>query len=56
MAVCVAACPRFTEIAGIAVYIEDHVTCIEGEDGIILGCNVIQELCRLLECLDGGVS
>ena len=41
MATSTAACAGFAEIAGVAVYGEDHVTGIEGEDGIVVGGNVI---------------
>ncbi len=41
MTTCVAVWARFAEITGIAVYGEDHVTGIEGEDCIILGGSLV---------------
>ena len=50
---CSAACVWFAEIAGIAVYGEDHVAGI-GENRFVSGGNVIEELCCLIECVDSG--
>jgi hypothetical protein len=49
-----AACPGFAEITDVAVYGEDHVTGIVGENCIVLGGDVIQELFRMLECVNSG--
>ena len=49
-----AAFPGFTEITGVAVYGEDHVAGVVGENCIVLGGDVIQELFCMLECVNSG--
>ena len=49
-----AACPGLAEITGVAVYGEDHVAGIVGENCIVLGGNVTQELFRMLERVNSG--
>ena len=52
MSPCSAARRGFAEITGVAVDSEDHVTGVVGEHCLVLGGDVVQELFRLLECVD----
>ena len=45
------ACLGFTEITGIAVSRDDHISGIEGEDYLFLGCKIIKELLGLSLCI-----
>ena len=49
-----ATCAGFAEITGIAVDGEDHVAVVVGENCIILGGNVVEELFFVLECIKSG--
>ena len=37
------ACFRFAEVGRIAMHNKDHVACLVGDDGILMGCLVVKE-------------
>jgi hypothetical protein len=49
-----ATCAKFAEITGVAVDGKDHVAGIVCENCIVLGGDVVKELFRVLECVEGG--
>ncbi len=49
-----ATCAGFAEITGIAVDGKDRVAVVVGENCIVLGADVVEELFRVLECVKSG--